>query len=77
MIAEHRIDAFSFVRLFLNVSTIRGFGLFIVHEFGFGLLTCPLLGGHFTLFRYTLDETLYCGRYLAIVQRRVHFLINL
>ena len=29
MIAEHRIDAFSFVRLFLNVSTIRGFGLFL------------------------------------------------
>ena len=55
MIAEHRIDAFSFVRLFLNASTIRGFGLFIVHEFGFGLLTCPLSGAHFTLFCDTLD----------------------
>ena len=35
------------------------------------------IGGHFTLFRYTLDETLHCGRYPAIVQRRVHFMINL
>ena len=77
MIAEHRIDAFSFVRLFLNVSTIRGFGLFIVHEFGFGLLTCPLSGAHFTLFCDTLDETSHCGRYPATVQRRVHSMINL
>ena len=77
MIAEHRIDAFSFVRLFLNVSTIRGVGLFIVHEFGFRLLTCPLSGVHFTLFHDTLDETSHCGRYPAIVQRRVHSMINL
>ena len=29
------------------------------------------------LFRDTLDETSHCGRYPAIVQSRVHFLINL
>ena len=29
------------------------------------------------LFHDTLDETSHCGRYPAIVQRRVHFLINL
>ena len=69
MIAEHRIDAFSFVRLFLNVSTIRGFGLFIVHEFGFGLLTCPLLGGYFRRYFATLwtkphivDDTLLSSK---------------
>ena len=34
-------------RLYLNVSTFRGFGLLFVRFLGFGLFLCPLLGVHF------------------------------
>ena len=46
MIAEHRIDAFSFVRLFLNVSTTREW-TFLCPQIGIWTFTVSTFRGTF------------------------------
>lgn len=71
MIVEHiggtSFSLSNFREIDFSLSTNRDLDFYRVHFQGYILI----------LFRDTLDGTLHCGRFSVIVQRRVHFLINL
>ena len=71
MIVEHiggtSFSLSNFREIDFSLSTNRDLDFYRVH-----FQWCIL-----TLFHDTLDEISHCGRYPAIVQRRVHFMINL